>query len=151
MWTTAAKLLVFMFLRNRFKHVKHDVSEVKGHIAVYTASRAVMFKHNLMRDLHRVVNSFVGYLLMFAAIIFAGLTGIMWVVASVWSSPHRDIILGTTMTIPLLLAVGIYFFIDYSWNKAPLLDESFKQIEHDWRAFGHSLDGTADISEEANT
>ena len=154
MWTTLAKLLFFMFLRNRFnvvkQHVKQDVSEVKGHFAVYAASRAGMFKRNLAHDLHRVVNSFIGYLMMFAAIIFAGLTGIMWIVASVWSSPHRDIILGTTMTIPLLLAVGIYFFIHHSWNTAPLLDESFKQIEQDWRAFGHSLDGTADTSEEAN-
>lgn len=150
MWTTAAKLLFFMFLRNRFQHVKQDVSQVKGHFSVYATSRASMFKHNLTRDIHRMVNSFIGYLMMFAAIIFAGLIGIMWLVASVWSSPNRDIILGTTMVIPLLIGIGIFFYIQYSWHKTPLLHESFDQIEQDWRAFGHSFDGTADTSAEAN-
>lgn len=151
MWTTAAKLLFFMFLRNRFKHVSHDVNKVKEHFAVYTASRAKMFKHNIARDTHRMVNSFIGYLMMFAAIIFAGLTGIMWIIASVWNSPNRDIVLGITMVIPLLIGIGIFFFIQYSWHKTPLLHESFDQIEQDWHAFGHSLDDSADISTETNT
>lgn len=150
MWTAAAKLLVVLFLRNRFNHVKNDMSEVKGHVSMYASSRAVMLKRDLTRDLSRVVNSFVGYLMMFAAIIFAGLTSIMWIVAVAMSSPNRDIILGTTMIIPLLAAIGIYTYIHFAWKKAPFLETSFNQIEEDWRAFGHSLDGTADTSEEAN-
>ncbi len=140
MWTTLAKLLVVLFLRNRFNHVKSDMSEVKGHVSVYASTRAVMLKRDLSRDLSRAVSSFVAYLMMFAAIIFSGLTTIMWIVAAAMSSPNRDIILGVTVLVPLLVAIGIYTYIHKSWAKAPFLETSFNQIEEDWRTFGQRLD-----------
>ncbi len=43
-----------------------------------------------MQDLQRVVNSFIGYLIMFSAIIFSGLLGLMWLFATAWEASSRS-------------------------------------------------------------
>lgn len=154
MWKTAAKLLVIMFLRNRMNHITTDFSKkfdsVKENLAVMAESRAAILKQNFNDDLHRVVNSLFGYMLILLATACSGLTGILWLVAFAWSSPNRNIILGTAMTLPLLIGIGIFAFIRHSWKKEPLLSRSIQQIEADWLVFRGGLDGTADTSDEAN-
>jgi hypothetical protein len=74
----------------------------------------------------------------------------LWLVATVWNSPDRSIILGTTMILPIIIGIGIFAFINYSWKKEPLFSRSVKQIEADWIVFRNGLEGTADTSDEAN-
>ena len=150
MWQTAAKLLLFVFLRNRVNHVKHDFSGVKENLAALAESRAAIFKRNFNNEVQRLANSLIGLIFLLLAAVCSGLTGIIWLFSIAWNSPHRDTILGVTMIVPLFIAVGIYTYISRSWKKEPLFQESIKQIEDDWQVFRHSLDGTADISDEAN-
>jgi len=150
MWQTAAKLLVFFFLRNRANHAKHDFTQVQENLAVLAESRAAIFKKNFNDEMQRMANSLMGFIFLLLAAACSGLTGIMWLFATAWNSPHRDTILGVTMIVPIFIAVGIYAYINNSWKKEPLFHESIKQIEQDWQAFRYGLDGTADISDEAN-
>lgn len=150
MWHTALKLLVSIFLRNRMNYVKNDYSEVKENLAVLVESRAAIFKKNFNDELHRLANSLIAFMFLLLAAACSGLTGIMWLFATAWSSPHRDTILGITMILPILIGIGVYTYISNSWKKEPLFQESIKQIENDWQMFRYGLDGTADISDEAN-
>lgn len=150
MWHTALKLLVSIFLRNRMNYVKNDYSEVKENLAVLAESRAAIFKKNFNDELHRLANSLMAFMFLLLAAACSGLTGIMWLFATAWSSPHRDTILGITMILPILIGIGVYTYISNSWKKEPLFQESIKQIENDWQMFRYGLDGTADISDEAN-
>jgi hypothetical protein len=153
MWKTALKLLAVVFLRNRINHVTTDFNNhfgaVKENIAVLAESRAAIFKQNFNDDLQRIVNSFFGLMLISLTAACSGLTGILWLVASAWNSPNRNIILGSAMILPLLIGIGIFVFMRYSWQKDPLFSRSIEQIETDWLMFRGGLDGTADTSDEA--
>jgi len=154
MWKAALQLLVVLFLRNRMHKVTsgfgEQLSDVKEHVAIMAESRASIFKENFHRDIQRMANSLLGYLFMLLAASCSALIGLMWLFAAAWNSPHRDLILGTTMTLPLLLGVGVFVYIRRSWKKEPLFNDSINQIEADWHAFRNGLDGTADTSDEAN-
>ena len=162
MWTTALKFLAIMFLKNRMESAKvnffnklktnssDDLNRLKESIAAMAESRAAIFKQNFNHEVNRVVNSLLGFMFIFLAAILSLLTGLMWLFATAWVSPHRDIILGVTMILPILIAVGVYLLIRRSWQKQPILHQSMVQIESDWLVFRAGLDGTADISDEAN-
>ena len=162
MWTTALKFLAILFLKNRVEFAKvnffkklntnssDDLNQLKQNIAAMAESRAAIFKQNFNHEVRRVVNSLFGFMLIFLAAILSLLTGLMWLFATAWVSPHRDIILGATMILPILIAVGVYLFIRRSWQKQPILHQSIAQIESDWQVFRAGLDGTADISDDAN-
>ena len=167
MWTTVLKFLAILFLKNRMEFAKVNffnklnasssdnlsklkLNRLKENIAAMAESRAAIFKHNFNQDIHRVVNSLFGVMLIFLAAILSLLTGLMWIFATAWVSPHRDVILGLTMILPILIAVGVYLFIRRSWQKQPILHQSIVQIENDWLVFRAGLDGTADISDDAN-
>lgn len=154
MWKTALKLLTVVFLRNRINHVTTDFNNhfgaVKENIAVMAESRAAIFKQNFNDDLQRIVNSFFGLMVISLTVACSGLTGILWLVASAWDSPNRNIILGTTMLLPLLIGIGIFVFMRYSWQKNPLFSRSIEQIETDWLVFRGSLDGKPNASDDVN-
>ena len=162
MWTTALKFLAIIFLKNRVQLAKvnffnklnsnssDDLNQLKESIAALAESRATIFKQNFNHEVRRVVNSLFGFMLIFLAAILSLLTGLMWLFATAWVSPQRDIILGATMILPILIAVGVYLFIRRSWQKQPILHQSIAQIESDWLVFRAGLDGTADISDDAN-
>ena len=172
MWTNAIKFVAVLFLKNKIQHVKsqflnilntnssNDVHEdntkqlkfnqFKLNLAAMAESRAAIFKQNLNDDVSRVVNSLLGFMLILMAALVSLLTALMWIFATAWNSPNRDLILGVTMVIPIFLAVGLYFYIRTSWKKQPILHQSITQIENDWQVFRAGLDGTADISDEAN-
>lgn len=162
MWTTALKFLALLFFKNRMEFVKHnffnklntnssdDLNRLKVNIAAMAESRAAIFKQNFNHELQRVVHSLLGFMLMLLAAILSLLTGLMWLFAIAWVSPHRDIILGLTMILPILIAAGVYFYIRHSWQKQPILHQSIAQIESDWQVFREGLDGKANTSAAAN-
>ena len=162
MWTTILKSLVILFLKNRMELAKvnlfnklnimssDDLNRLKENIAGMAESRAAIFKKNFNQEVRRVVNSLFGLMLILLAAILSLLTGLIWLFATVWMSPHRDVVLGATMILPILVAVGIYLFICRSWQKQPILHQSIVQIENDWLIFRAGLDGTADISDDVN-
>ena len=176
MWKSALKFIAVLLLKNKMqsvkKHlfnmlnnissddidhfnIKHDkFKQLKLSIAAMAESRAAIFKQNFNYEIRRVVNSLFGFMLILLAAIMSLLTGLMWLFATAWNSPNRDIILGTTMILPILIAFGVYFYIRQSWQKQPILHKSITQIEDDWQVFRaglvSGLDGTADISDEAN-
>ena len=150
MFASVLKMITFYLIGNRISEAKNDLIEVRENAANYAESRSRRIKENVMQDLQRVVNSFIGYLIMFSAIIFSGLLGLMWLFAAAWQSPNRELILGVSMLLPLCISAVIYTVIKSSWQKKPLLNETTQLISKDWQSFRHGLDGTADISDEAN-
>lgn len=162
MWKNALKFLAILLLKNRMEFIKshffnklnshsgEDLSRLKQNIAVMAESRAALFKQNFNHEVQRLVNSLLGYMLILLAAMLSLLTGLMWLFASAWNSVNRDLILGATMLLPLLIAIGIFIAIRFSWKKQPLFAKSMVQIESDWQVFRNGLDGTADTSDEAN-
>ena len=162
MWTSALKFIAILFLKNRMEYVRsnffnklntnssENLNRLKLNIAAMAESRAAIFKQDFHFEVRRVVNSLFGLMLILLAAMLSLLTGLMWLFATAWVSPYRDIILGTTMILPILIAAGVYLYIRRSWQKKPILQQSMLQIESDWQVFRAGLDGTADISDEAN-
>lgn len=162
MWTSALKFIAILFLKNRMEYVRstffnklntnssENLNRLKLNIAAMAESRAAIFKQDFHFEVRRVVNSLFGLMLILLAAMLSLLTGLMWLFATAWVSPYRDIILGTTMILPILIAAGVYLYIRRSWQKQPILQQSMLQIESDWQVFRAGLDGTADISDEAN-
>ncbi len=138
------------FFNKQNAHTGEHLKNLKVNIAAMAETRAAMFKHNFYHEMHRVVTSILGFMLILISVILSALTGLMWVFATAWTSPNRNIILGTTMILPILVAVTIYLFIRHSWQKKPIFNQSILQVESDWLVFKAGLDGTADTSEEAN-
>ena len=146
MWKTTVKLMVLLFLRSRFNHTKTDLSKIKRNIADLAENRAASFKQNFKEELQRIVHSAIGFMLAMIAIACASITAIMWIAASTWSSPHRDIILGCTMLLLILIGFVIFAFIYYSWKKVPLFNQSMLLIGQDWRML-RGLEGSADTTD----
>ena len=162
MWKSALRFIAILFLKNSMEFVRshffnelntnsnEHLNQLKQSIAAMAESRAAIFKQNFHFEVRRVVNSLFGFMLILLAAMLSLITGLMWLFATAWVSPYRDIILGTTMILPILIAVGVYLYIRQSWQKQPILQQSIQQIECDWQVFKAGLDGTADISDEAN-
>ncbi len=153
-----AQLLLAKFLRDRMKNVQEDFSnDAEGHfgavkksIAALVENHAAIFKQQLNQDMKRAANSLFGLVFILFALLCSGLTALMWLFAIAWNSAHRDVILGVTMALPLLISIGIFLAIRNTWKKQPLFSKSMVQIENDWQIFKNGLDGTADTSDEAN-
>lgn len=143
MLKTVLKLAVFLFLRSKVKNVQATtdvhLSTVKHNIVHMAEMRAAVFKQNFNNELKRLGNSVIGFMLMLVAAICSGLIGLMWLFAVAWSSPDRNIILSIAFILPLLLCIGIYAYLRYSWKKEPLFEQAISQIATDWRLFKHGM------------
>jgi uncharacterized membrane protein YqjE len=143
MLKTVLKLAVFLFLRSKAKNVKtttnDNLSAVKHNIIHMAEMRAVVFKHNFNNELKRLGTSVIGFMLMLVAAICSGLIGLMWLFAIAWNSPDRNVILGIAFILPLLVCVGIFAYLRYSWKKEPLFEQAITQIATDWRLFKHGM------------
>lgn len=147
----AALKLIFTFLLNsRISKAKSELISFKENVADYTESRAGIIKDNIESDLRRIVKSFIGILFIFACFILVGILGLAWLFVIVWNSESREIILGVIMSIPLIIGLITLSSIRSSWQMNPLLEETTILISEDWKSFRYGLDGTADISDEAN-
>ena len=161
MWINLFKFLAVLFLKNRVEFIRKnffnklntqstdDLNRLKINIAAMAESRAAMFKQNFNHEVRRIVKSLLGFLLILLASLLSLLTGFAWLFSMAWASPNRDMILGFTLFLPLLMVVAIYFYIRQSWQKQPLFAQSMVQIESDWQVFRDGLDGTAEASDEA--
>lgn len=162
MWKTAlkliAQLLIARFFKNRMQDVQqhmsnetqHHFSAVKKSMAALVERHAAVFKAQLSADMKRMALSLLGLVFIFFALMCSGLTAIMWLFAAAWNSPHRDVMLGAAIALPVLIAIGILIAIRLSWKKQPLFAQIMVQIENDWRVFKTGLDGATDSSDEAN-
>ncbi|MBC7755938.1 MAG: phage holin family protein [Bdellovibrio sp.] len=165
MWKTALKFLAIFVLKNRMQFLKSqffnklhtnaydsfnkpNLYRLKDNIAAMAETRAAIFKQNFNHEINRVVKSLIGFMLILLFAILSLLTGLMWLFATAWTSPHRDIILGVTMLIPIALAIGVYLAIRNSWQKQPILHQSMQQIESDWQVFKAGFDTTADANDD---
>lgn len=150
-----AQFVIARFIRSRMQDVHNQpgnnhLGGLKRNMAALLESHAALFKSEFNNDLRRVVNSLLALTFISVAAICSGLTGLMWLFATAWKSPYRDVILGTAMILPIIISIGVYLVMRQSWKKQPLLSKSMVQIEQDWQVFKGGLDGTADTSEEAN-
>ncbi|MES2637346.1 MAG: phage holin family protein [Pseudomonadota bacterium] len=123
---------------------------MKKNIAALVENHAAIFKSQFNQDMKRAARSLIGLAIIFFAMLCSGLTALLWLFATAWNSSNRDIILGATVVIPLLISIGIFLAIRQTWKKQPLFSKSMVQIENDWQVFKNGLDGTADTSDEAN-
>ncbi|MBC7786971.1 MAG: phage holin family protein [Methylophilaceae bacterium] len=142
MWKTAIKLVLLYVIRNKYNEAKTgfkgDFSKIKDSVADLAESRIVIFKQNLEYEISRIIHSLLGFMLMLVAILCSTLTAIIWLTATALNSPHRTLIFSTTILVPLLVGIGIYFFIKISWKKEPLFNQSIKQVALDWDLFRNS-------------
>ena len=151
------QLLIAKFLRSHMQDAEFNMSNkaqshlgaVKQSMAALVESHAALFKAQFHSDMQRIANSLLGLTFIFFAMLCSGLTALMWLFAVAWNSAHRDLILGTTMILPILIAAGIFLAIRHTWKKQPIFAKSMVQIENDWQVFRNGLDGTADTSDEA--
>lgn len=162
MWNTAlklvAQLLIAKFLRTRMHHAENNMSNntqthfsaVKQSMAALVESHAALFKTQFHSDMQRIAKSLLGLAFIFFAVLCSVLTALMWLFATAWNSANRDLILGATMILPILVAIGVYLAIQQTWKKQPLFAKSMVQIENDWQVFRNGLDGKADTSDETN-
>lgn len=143
MLKTVLKVAVFLFLRSKAKNVKtttnDNLSAVKHNIIHMAEMRAVVFKHNFNNELKRLATSVIGFMLMLVAAVCSGLIGLMWLFAIAWNSPDRNVILSIAFILPLLVCVGIFAYLRYSWKKEPLFEQAITQIATDWRLFKHGM------------
>ena len=161
MWNTVLKLvgqlLIAKFLRSHMQDAEINMSNnaqshfsaVKQSLAALVESHAALFKAQFHSDMQRVAKSLLGLTFIFFAMLCSGLTALMWLFATAWNSAHRDLILGVTMLLPILIAIGIFLAIRHTWKKQPIFAKSMVQIESDWQVFRGGLDGKADTSDEA--
>jgi uncharacterized membrane protein YqjE len=162
MWTSLLKFLAILLLKNRVEFIRNnffnkfnthsaeDLNRLKENIAAMAESRAAIFKENFNHEVKRVVHSLFGFMLILLATLASLLTGLAWLFATAWASPNRDMILGGTILLPILIAVGVYFYIRQSWQKQPIFQQSMQQIESDWQIFKAGLASTTDTSDEAD-
>lgn len=146
----ALKLLALYFINNRLSVAKSGLHVFKEDIADYTESRAEIIRDNFQGDVRRIVNSFVGFLVIVVSFIFVGLLASIWIFAVAWNSPNREVILGVSMFVPLIIGLFTFSSVRRSWKNKPLMSEATQVISSDWRSFRYGLDGTADTSDEAN-
>jgi uncharacterized membrane protein YqjE len=150
MLSTILKFITIYIMNQRIAQTKHNVNVLSEQVADYAESRVTVLKRNLLEDLERMANSFLGFLFMFLALSFSGMVAIMWLFAVAWNSPNREFILGGFILIPLIISAFVYKEVRSIWKKTPFMKTSTDLIAQDWQVFRYGLDGTADISDEAN-
>jgi hypothetical protein len=140
MLSTLLKLITMYFINQRVEQSKQHVSVFAKNAADYAESRARFIKSDLMVDLDRMTNSFVGFLIMFAGIIFSGMMALLWIFAIAWNSDYRVLILAFIITTPLILSAIIFYAIRNMWKNSPLLNASTELIARDWQAIRKGLE-----------
>lgn len=153
MWKTAIKLILLYIVRNKFNNAKSqlkgDFMKIKDNIADLAENRAGLFKQSLEHELSRLVHSLMGFMLMLVAITCSCITAIIWLTATALESPHRTLIFSATMLTPLVIGLGIYFYIRMCWQKQPLFYGMMKQLNHDWQLFRNNAE-TSPADDETN-
>lgn len=144
MFAKILKYLVLYYLNNRVSSKASSLGNVKENAADYVESRAIFLKYNLQSDLQRAVNSFFVYLGILFAVVFSGLIALFWLFSVIAEQPNRELILATLILLPLIISVVLFIKTTKQWKENPFADESTRLIAHDWNAFRHGAQQSAD-------
>jgi hypothetical protein len=132
MWQLVIQWLVFKVTANQL----HDFARS---LALYSESRAHTLAHSLDLECTRLIKSALAISLILGAVFVSSLVGIGWILAVAWHSPYRDAILATTMGVPMIIALLLYFYIRRIWRQQPFLAPSRSLWAADWQAVHHTL------------
>ncbi len=144
MFAKILKYLVLYYLNNRISSKTSSLGNIKESAADYVESRAIFIKYTLQSDLQRAVNSFFIYLGIFFAAVFSGLIALFWLFSAIAEQPNRELILAALILLPLIISAVLLIRTTKQWKNKPFADESTRLIAHDWHAFRHGADESAD-------
>jgi len=132
MWRTLLKLVAMKF-------VGHKLHLVVAQLLAFIERRAHIFILNMGEEWNRLLKTVIGFILVFTALVFSALIGAAWIVAIAWESPSRDLILGISMLIPLLLVLAVAIYLRSIWHKKPYLESARNQMDSDWQVLRGAL------------
>ncbi|AKR43814.1 phage holin family protein [Methylophilus sp. TWE2] len=139
MWVNLLKFAALLFLNRKVTALKDNFFNLRHHVADYTEDRAQQLKQDFVEETERLATSIVGLLVVFSMFIFTGLLGLMWLFSLLWEHPHRSLILGLAMLVPIIIGVVIFLAVRATWQKKPLFADSLNMISHDWRLFRNEM------------
>jgi hypothetical protein len=142
MWVNLLKFAAVLLFKRKVSALTDNLLHLSENVADYTESRAQHLKQDFLEETDRMATSMVGLLVVFSMFIFTGLLGLMWLFSLLWQHPHRTLILGLTMLIPLIIAVAAFLAVRKIWKKKPLFADSLSMIGHDWHLFRTELAST---------
>jgi len=126
MWRTLLKLVAMKF-------VGHRLHLVVVQLLAFIERRAHIFIQSMGDEWSRLLKTVIGFIVVFTALVFSALIGAAWIVAIAWESPSRDLILGISMLIPLLLVLVVAIYLRSIWHKKPYLESARNQMDSDWQ------------------
>lgn len=132
MWRTLLKLVAMKF-------IGHRLHLVVAQLLAFIERRAHIFIINMGDEWNRLLKTVIGFILVFTALVFSALIGAAWIVAIAWESPSRDLILGVSMLIPLLLVLVVAIYLRAIWHRKPYLESARNQLESDWQVLRGAL------------
>ncbi len=112
--------------KDKLRGLRHDLAE-------YTEDRAQLLRQDFQLETQRLFASVVGLLLGFALLIFTGMLGLMWLFSLLWAHPHRSLILGCCMLLPMMAAALVLWRVYRQWHQKPLFEDSLGLIAQDWQ------------------
>lgn len=139
MWVNLLKFAAILFFNRKVTTLTDNLLHLREHAADYAESRAYYLKQDFLEETERMATSVVGILVVFSMFIFTGLLGLMWLFSLLWQHPHRSLILGLVMLVPVLVGVLTFLAVRKIWKKKPLFDSSLAMISQDWRLFRTEL------------
>lgn len=146
MLKTIIKLFAIYFVNKRLSNVKENLSGVKNSVTDYAESRAGFVRDDFLQDLQRMLNTVLGYLFVFTALVLAGVITLMWVFAIAWDSPNRGLILSAIILMLLFTSASIYGVIKHKWKNHVFMSNTSGLISHDWHLFKNNLESPAEDS-----
>lgn len=132
MWRTLLKLVAMKF-------IGHRLHLVVMQLLAFIERRAHIFILNMGDEWNRLLKTVIGFILVFTALVFSALIGAAWIVAVAWESPSRDLILGLSMVLPLVLVMGIAIYLRGLWHQKPYLESTRNQLGSDWQVLRGAL------------
>lgn len=139
MWVGLLKFLAVLFLNRKASALKDNFLQIRHHMADYTENRALQLKQDFLEETGRLATSLIGILTVFAMFIFTGVLGLMWLFSLLWESPHRSLILGLVMIVPVMIGACVFWAVYRHWKQKPLFESSLTMISDDWHLFRNEM------------
>lgn len=137
MWGALVRLIAMKFVGNRLQLFGLQLMNV-------VERRTHILSGNLSLEWHRLVKTLISFFVVSAALVFAGLIGLAWLIAIALDSPSRNLILGIALATPLVVALGLALYIRQLWHQRPFLHLYRDQVDQDWRTLKTALDDVPD-------
>lgn len=133
MWANLFQFLAFLVLNRKVQAYKDKLRSLRHDLAEYTEDRAQLLKQDFQLEMQRLFSSFARLLLGFTLLIFTGMLGLMWLFSLLWAHPHRSLILGGVMLVPMVAAAIVLWRVHKQWQQKPLFEDSLGLIAQDWQ------------------